>query len=130
MARAASFRRCRNFSSLRLSAPSIVQWGGVAALDYDPSAFVGDYRRKRDRLAAGLRDRFEFELPGGAFYLFPKAPWGTGTEFVTAAIQHNCLMIPGNVFSRRDTHIRISYAASDETLERGIEVLNRLARRQ
>ncbi len=59
-------------------APSVVQWGGLAALDYDPSAFVADYQRKRDLLAAGLRGQYEFELPGGAFYLFPKAPWGTG----------------------------------------------------
>jgi aspartate aminotransferase/aminotransferase len=110
-------------------APSIVQWGGVASLDYDPSAFVADYKRKRDLLAAGLRDKFDFQTPGGAFYLFPKAPWGTGTEFVAEGIKHNLLTIPGSVFSRRDTHIRISYAASDETLRRGIEVLNQLARR-
>ena len=96
-------------------------------MDYDSSAFVADYQRKRDLLADGLRKTYEFELPGGAFYLFPKAPWGTGTEFVAEAIKHNLLMIPGNVFSRRDTHFRISYAATDETLRRGIDVLNRLA---
>jgi aspartate aminotransferase/aminotransferase len=110
-------------------APSIVQWGAIAAVDYDATPFVADYRRKRDLLAAGLRNTYEFELGGGAFYLFPKAPWGTGTEFVAEAIKHNLLMIPGGVFSRRDTHIRISYAASDETLKRGIDVLTRLARR-
>jgi aspartate aminotransferase/aminotransferase len=110
-------------------APSIVQWGAVAAVDFDASPFVADYRRKRDLLAGGLRDLYAFELPGGAFYLFAKTPWGTGAEFVAEAIKHNLLMIPGGVFSRRDTHIRMSYAATDETLHRGIEVLNRLARR-
>ena len=39
-------------------APSIVQWGGLAALDFDPSGFVADYKRKRDLLAAGLRGTF------------------------------------------------------------------------
>ena len=34
---------------------------------------------------------------------------------------------PGKVFSRRDTHFRISYAADNSVLERGIEALNRLA---
>jgi aspartate aminotransferase/aminotransferase len=110
-------------------APSVVQWAGLAAMDYDPSAFVSDYKRKRDLLTAGLRGNFEFEIPGGAFYLFPKVPWGTGTEFVTEGIKHELLVIPGNVFSRRDTHIRISYAATDETLHRGIELLNRLAKK-
>ncbi len=110
-------------------APSIVQWGGLAAMDFDPSEFVADYKRKRDLIATGLRNHYEFALPGGAFYLFPKAPWGTGTEFVTEAIKHNLLMIPGCVFSTRDTHFRISYAATDETLHRAIELLNRLAKR-
>lgn len=110
-------------------APSIVQAGGVAALDCDVSGIVADYRRKRDLLTNGLVDRFEFAKPGGAFYLFPKAPWGTGTEFVTEAIKNNLLIIPGGAFSGRDTHFRISYAATDDTLRRGIDILRRLADR-
>jgi aspartate aminotransferase/aminotransferase len=110
-------------------APSVVQWAGLAAMDYDPSALVADYKRKRDLLMEGLRGHYEFATPGGAFYLFPKAPWGTGTEFVTEAIKHNLLVIPGGAFSKRDTHLRISYAATDETLRRGIELLREMARR-
>jgi aspartate/methionine/tyrosine aminotransferase len=109
-------------------APSMVQHAGVAAMDFDVTGIVSDYKRKRDLLAAGLKDRFEFNLPGGAFYLFPKAPRGTGTEFVTAGIGEQLLTIPGGVFSKRDTHFRISYAASDEVLIRGIEILNRVAK--
>jgi aspartate aminotransferase/aminotransferase len=110
-------------------APSIVQCAGVAAWDYDIASIVADYQRKRDRMVAGLSGRYELTAPGGAFYLFPKTPWGTGTEFVTEAIRNNLLIIPGGAFSRRDTHFRISYAAADATLERGIEILQRLARR-
>ena len=43
------------------------------------------------------------------------------------AIRNNLLIIPGNTFSKRDTHFRISYAASDAILERGIEILRRLS---
>ncbi len=110
-------------------APSMVQWAGVAALDYDPTPFVEDYRRKRDDLAKALTGRYEFVLPGGAFYLFLKAPWGTATEFVTEAVRKNLLIIPGNAFSQRDTHFRVSYAASDDTLHRGIAILTELANR-
>ncbi len=110
-------------------APSVVQHAGVAAMGYDTAGIVADYRRKRDLLVNGLRGDYEFAVPGGAFYLFPKAPWGTGTEFVSEAVQHNLLVIPGGTFSRRDTHLRISYAATDETLHRGIEILRALARR-
>ena len=110
-------------------APSMVQYAGVAAWDYDVSALVENYRGKRDRIFSGLGDSYDMVRPGGAFYLFPKAPWGSGTEFVAEAIRNNVLIIPGNTFSRRDTHFRISYAASDRTIDRGIEILRKLARR-
>jgi aspartate aminotransferase/aminotransferase len=108
-------------------APSVVQAAGVAAWDYDVSAIVADYKQKRDRLVAGLKGRYQIVEPGGAFYLFPRVPWGTGTSFVAEAIRNNLLIIPGGTFSEADTHFRISYAASDATLDRGIEILNRLA---
>jgi aspartate aminotransferase/aminotransferase len=108
-------------------APTPFQYAGVAALDFDVSGIIADYRRKRDLLAAGLRERYEFVTPGGAFYLYPKVPWGTGTDFVTEAIRQNLLIIPGVSFSRHDDHFRISYAAPDETIQRGVEILNRLA---
>ncbi|HLN28781.1 MAG TPA: aminotransferase class I/II-fold pyridoxal phosphate-dependent enzyme [Gemmataceae bacterium] len=108
-------------------APSIVQHAGVVAWDYDTSKFTSEYRKKRDRIVEGLKDRFELVKPQGAFYAFPRVPRGTATEFVGKAIQNNLLVIPGNIFSCRDSHFRISYAADDQTIERGIEVLNRLA---
>ena len=86
-----------------------------------------DYRRKRDFMVKELQDHYEIAGAGGAFYLFLKTPWGTGTEFVKRAIENNLLIIPGNVFSERDTHFRLSYAADDNTLRRGAEVLRRLA---
>lgn len=108
-------------------APQPVQWAGAAAMEVDMSSHVADYGKKRDRLIDGISDLYEITKPGGAFYIFPKAPWGTGTEFVAKAIENNLLIIPGNIFSSENTHFRISYAASDETIDRGIEVLRKLA---
>lgn len=87
------------------------------------------YRKKRDLMYDGLKDKYHIVKPGGAFYLFPQVPWGTDEEFTTAAIQQNLLIIPGSVFSERHTHFRISYAAADATIERGIDILNKLAKR-
>jgi aspartate/methionine/tyrosine aminotransferase len=111
-------------------APSMVQHAGIAALDCDVSEIARAYVRKRDMLTAGLCQDFELVSPRGAFYAFPKAPWGTGTYFVDEAIRNNLLAIPGGVFSRRDSHFRLSFAADDRTIERGIEVLNRLAKQK
>jgi aspartate/methionine/tyrosine aminotransferase len=109
-------------------APQPVQWAGIVALDVDTRGYLEAYRRKRDLIVQGLQDDYELVTPGGAFYLFPKAPRGTASEFVARAIENNLLVIPGNIFSKRDSHFRISYAAPDDVIERGIEVLQRLAR--
>jgi aspartate aminotransferase/aminotransferase len=108
-------------------APQPVQWAGAVAMDVPIDNYVADYRRKRDFIYSGLADKYDVVKPGGAFYIFPKAPGESGTQFVTKAIENNILIIPGSIFSRRDTHFRISYAASDETIRRGIEVLRHLA---
>jgi aspartate aminotransferase/aminotransferase len=109
-------------------APSMVQYAGVVALEQDLSDHVDAYRRKRDAVVEALADDFELSYPEGAFYAFPRAPWGTATEFVAEAIRRNLLIIPGNVFSQHDTHFRISYAVDDVTLRRGLDVLRELAR--
>jgi aspartate aminotransferase/aminotransferase len=109
--------------------PHPLQWAAIAALDVDMSRHIAAYRRKRDIVVSGLTEAgYTVVKPGGAFYVFPQVPegQGTGSEFVAGAIANELLIIPGNVFSTRDTHFRISYAASDETIERGLEVLRRL----
>lgn len=111
-------------------APHPFQWAAAAAMDLDNAEQIAAYRRKRDLVVQGLADDYELAAPRGAFYAFPKAPWGTGTRFVERAInEHKLLIIPGNVFSRRDTHFRISYAAPDAVIERGVEALRRMARK-
>jgi aminotransferase len=107
-------------------APAPMQYACVAALDENLTAHVDAYRRKRDMVVAALSGCYETPFPEGAFYAFPRAPWGTATEFVAEAIRHNLLIIPGSVFSRRDTHFRISYAVDDLTLKRGLNVLRKL----
>ena len=107
-------------------APSIVQKAGVVALDQDLSAQTETYRRKRDLVVSALSEFYELPETEGAFYAFPKAPWGTASEFVAEAIKKNLLIIPGNVFSRKDTHFRLSYAVNDDTLRRGMDVLREL----
>jgi aspartate aminotransferase len=107
-------------------APTPFQKAAIAALDYDVTHFVDEYRTKRDLLYNGLKDKFELIKPSGAFYAFVKAPGGSATPFVEKAIKNNVLIIPGNVFSEKDTHFRISYATSDEKIKKGVEILRTL----
>lgn len=109
-------------------APSFAQHACMKALDLDLTPRRDEYRSKRDRIYNGLKDHFEVVKPGGAFYIFPKAPDSDGDAFVKRAIENNLLIVPGSVFSERKTHFRISYAAEDATIDRGIEILQRLAK--
>jgi aspartate aminotransferase/aminotransferase len=107
-------------------APGPFQKAAIAALDYEISDLVDAYRSKRNLLYDGLKDKFEFVKPSGAYYAFIKAPGGSGSKFVEKAIASNVLIIPGNVFSEKDTHFRVSYATSDAKIQEGIEILNSL----
>lgn len=108
-------------------APSMVQAAGVTALETDISAQVDAYRAKRDRVFDALGDSFGLVKPVGAFYAFVPAPGGDASAFVEKAIANNVLIIPGNVFSERNTHFRVSYATDDNRLAEGLDTLSKLA---
>jgi len=108
------------------SVSSFAQKAAVKALDFNVEDHIKRYKIKRDLIYEGLKDKFHVQKPKGAFYIFPEVPGGNAEVFVEKAIQNNLFIVPGNVFSKRNTHVRISFAASDETLLKGIEVLNRI----
>ena len=66
-------------------APHPVQWSGLAALETSIQDHVDQYRTKRDLMLTGLADLYEIAHPGGAFYLYPKVPWGDSDSFVRKA---------------------------------------------
>lgn len=111
-------------------APSPFQYAVLeAALDLDMTPYFEDYRAKRNELAASLHPAYGLYPPEGSFYAFPSLPGGVdGDTFSKAAVERKLLIVPGKSFSRRDTHFRLSFAAEDEVLKAGVEVLNDLAR--
>jgi aspartate aminotransferase/aminotransferase len=108
-------------------APQVGQWAAVAAIDCPMELPLAECRRKRDKLMDGLRGRYRFVQPGGAFYLYPEAPGGSGKAFAERAVElEKLLVVPGTVFGAADTHFRIAYTVSDAMLDRGIAALCRL----
>ena len=111
--------------------PSVLQWGCIPALDVDMSAQIADYTDRRDLVVSRLSEVTEVAVPGGAFYAFVKIPDRLGIDdgtFLERCIERNVLIIPGNVFSRRGTHFRVSYATDRRSIERGLDVLVELLR--
>ena len=106
------------------SVNSIAQKAALLALDFDTKPLIETFVGKRDLIYDGLKDKFRLAKPLGAYYAFPEAPGGDGDAFVERAIKNRLFIIPGSVFSRKATHFRISFAAGEEAIVKGIEILN------
>jgi len=109
--------------------PSPLQMGAITAMNCDISRELNSYKIKRDMIYSGLKDNYQCVKPHGSFYIFPQVPDGyTDIEFVEKALDKEVLLVPGSAFSAKNNHFRISFAADDNTLKRGIELLNGLVR--
>ncbi len=109
------------------------QIGGITALaqcDRDVEAMRREYDRRRTVIYRGIRlmglPVFE---PKGAFYIFPdiRSTAMTSAEFCEKLVQEEKVaVVPGSAFGAAgEGFVRISYAASMETIE---EALQRMAR--
>ena len=109
------------------------QIGGITALrdcDEEVEIMRQEYDRRRKVIYRGLREMglpvFE---PKGAFYIFPdiRATGMTSAEFCEKLVQEEQVaVVPGSAFGDNgEGFVRISYAASMETIE---EALRRMAR--
>ncbi len=79
------------------------------------------YTRRRNNLAAILSDAgYEFTLPRGTFYFFPKAPHGDDKAIVERLTKHLVLAVPSSGFGYPG-HFRLSFAVEDAVIERSAE---------
>lgn len=110
-------------------APHPAQYGALEAMDTDISTQITQYREKRNLVCDLLEGVVDFVRPSGGFYIFPQVPqsFDSATEFIEKAIERNMLMIPGEVFSERNTHFRISYATSNDKIKEGCQLIRSLA---
>ncbi|MDX9913035.1 MAG: pyridoxal phosphate-dependent aminotransferase [Candidatus Moranbacteria bacterium] len=106
-------------------APTPLQVAACEALKTDISSFVKDYRKKRDMIYHGLQDCYEIVKPEGAFYFFIKYPQDSKI-FMKKCLAHKLLVVPGDSFSAKNTHFRISFAASDKNIQKAVEILRKI----
>ena len=110
-------------------APTPFQHACMASFDVDMEAQIAEYAARRQMVLDVLGGITDVPTPGGAFYAFIKIPERvgmTGQAFFEACVKRNLLLIPGNAFSGRDTHVRMSLAAPRERLRRGLEIVAEL----
>ncbi len=106
-----------------VNAPALLQ-RAVADLQ-DVTVDIERYRKKRDKLHAGLVDAgYDCVLPGGAFYVFPRSPLADDVEFVRRLLAERVLAVPGAGFGRPG-YFRLAYCMRDEVIEGGLPGLKR-----
>jgi len=99
---------------LCVNAPSLLQHA-VARLQ-GITVDVSIYRRRRDLLCRGLSEiGYEFHVPEGAFYLFPKSPLADDVQFTRILKEELILAVPGAGFAGPG-YFRLSYAVPDSTI--------------
>ncbi len=107
-------------------APSVTQYAGLEALKTDMSAYINDYREKRDFVYDSLKDHYETSKSGGAFYFFLKIK-GNDEEFIKRAVlEQKLILVPGFIFCDNHSHVRLSFATDWENLKRGMKALQSL----
>ncbi|MCP4687760.1 MAG: aminotransferase class I/II-fold pyridoxal phosphate-dependent enzyme, partial [Desulfobacterales bacterium] len=67
---------------------------------------------------------YEFDVPEGAFYLFPKSPIDNDIEFAQKLKEERILAVPGAAFGGPG-YFRLSYAVPDATIANSMEGFKR-----
>ncbi len=106
-------------------APAPFQQAALTALSTSVKKYAKAYKKKRDIVYKGLKDKYDIVQPEGAFYAFVKYPYNAD-RFIKDCVKNNLLVVPGNVFSEKNTHFRICFATKDSVLRKAIKVLNNL----
>lgn len=117
------------------NATTFAQYGALAAMQqWDRSMaavqeMLVNFDRRRLRLLEGLQaiDGIECPRAQGAFYLFPKMDaLGLSSDDFAAKIleEEKVAVVPGGGFGA-EGYMRLSYATSDEVIEKGLERLAR-----
>jgi aspartate aminotransferase len=93
---------------------------------------LAEYQRRRDRIVQGLRSipGVRCEVPQGAFYVYPNVAdylkhdgLGDTTVLATRLLEEaRVALVPGPAFGT-DEHVRISYATSQEQIDKGLQRL-------
>ncbi len=75
------------------------------------------YQKRRQLMSQVLRNAgYEFVIPKGGFYFFPKSPIEDEVEFVRILQKHRILAVPGSGFGRGG-YFRLSFSVPEKVIE-------------
>jgi len=91
------------------------------------------FDRRRRLMASRLNsiDGFECHMPEGAFYAFPSYSQNVRSgDLARTLVKAGVICAPGTAFgSSAEGHLRFSYAASEESISRGLDIVEEAVRK-
>ena len=79
------------------------------------------YAARRKAMAEVLSEAgYEFHMPAGAFYFFPKAPGGDDVAFVNALLEERVLAVPGSGFGCPG-YFRLAFCVEEKVIRNAAE---------
>ncbi len=95
------------------------------------SEMVPVFDRRRQLITERLKgiDGFHLEPPRGSFYAFPSYDADIGSvDLAMMLVKEGLISTPGSAFGDAgEGHLRFSYATSEEMIEKGMDILERVA---
>ena len=74
------------------------------------------YAARRKAMGEVLKNAgYEFQMPAGAFYFFPKAPGGDDVAFVNRLVEERILAVPGTGFGCPG-HFRLAFCVDEKVI--------------
>lgn len=116
---------------IQACACSISQFAALAALTGPQDCVVQmreTFWKRRDVMVRALLEMgIDIVVPKGAFYLFPRV--GDGDLVASRLTSAGVITVPGSAFgSKGREHIRISYAASDQSIAKALDRMKKILR--
>jgi len=116
---------------IQACAPSISQKAAYAALNGPQESvrsMLEEFRKRRNVVMEHLTEVAECVTPEGAFYVFPRFfTSDTSLDLTKKLAQEGVIVVAGSAFGRfGEGHIRISYAASQEAIDRAFQIIKKL----
>jgi hypothetical protein len=103
--------------------PVVGQHLMIAAMNQPVDA--GIYKRRRNAMAEVLSDAgYDFLLPRGAFYFFPRVPGGDDVAFADKLMRERVLVVPGSGFYGPG-HMRLAFCVDEAVIYRAADGLKK-----
>lgn len=106
---------------------SVAQYGILESLNEDLKPMINIYKKRLEYIKSNLDKNYIQSNTQGGFFVFievPKILNMSSLEYCKILKANGLIVVPGLVFSKQDTHFRISICKDILEIKKGVKILN------